>query len=253
MTVRTDAESRRVGNWADPSITLLIVACLSLGVLGPTSARYDSLVAGGYLWWTLAARVQLRPLLRKMAGASLFLAVIVVIDGATGGGRILFDVAGMRVTRDGLTEGAVQCCRLLLVLWGSWLLVSTTPIEGFLDVAERWMERKGRPVLAAGAVTLIYLPLLVGSARRVMIARRARGVRESKRFFSGIVSASRASLPMFGAALRNADALADAMESRCYATTAPRTRFSARPISARGVAILACCLCLTLISLIGIL
>jgi len=236
----------------DPLARMFSVCCISFGSLGHTPLHYTLVVAGAYTCWMFAAGLPFRALLAKLRGAFLFLGLIVFINGMTSSGSVLLEAGGLYLTAEGLAKGGEQALRLSLVLWGGFLLVSSGRIEEFHDAAERWTVRKGRPLVAAGVVAITYLPLLVESARRVTIARRARGEGDRPHFPGGLAHVSAAALPLFAAAMRNADALAEAMESRCYDPLSPRTRFRIIPVTPLDSTIVLAVAIFTATSLAGI-
>jgi energy-coupling factor transporter transmembrane protein EcfT len=236
----------------DPVSRILTVGCISFGTLGHTPLRYVAVVATGYLCWTAAAGIPPGVFLRRLRGALLFLSLIVVVNGVTAGGRVLVEAGGLYLTEEGLAAGCEQGLRLAVVLWGALLLVSAGGIEEYQDAAERWTSRKGRPLVAAGTIALAYLPLLVESARRVRIARRARGEDERARFTRGLTDIAGTALPLLAAAMRNADALAEAMESRCYYPSSARTRFRHIPVAPLDVIVPVAASLFTIASLAGI-
>ncbi|HTY58156.1 MAG TPA: CbiQ family ECF transporter T component [Bacteroidota bacterium] len=236
----------------DPVARLITVGCISFGALGHTPLRYVAVVAGGYACWTVAAGIPPRTILRGLRRALLFLGLIVFVNGITRSGRVVFETGGMYITAEGLAAGFEQAFRLALVLWGALLLVSGGALEEYQDAAERWTSRKGRPLVAAWTIAIAYLPLLVESARRVRIARRARGEDDRPGFTGTITHVAGAALPLLAAALRNADALAEAMESRCYAPSRARTRFHPVPVAAPDVIAVIAVSLFTTASLTGI-
>ncbi len=235
----------------DPLTRVATVACISLGTLGRSPLWYVAAAAGVYLLWSVGAGLPGAALAARVRGALLFLGLIVVLNGVTVSGRVVMEAGGLYVTREGLGRGAEQALRLCVVMWGALLLVSGARIEEFQDAAERFSARKGRPLLAAGTIAITYLPLLVESARRVATARRARGEKESLRFPRGLMRAASAALPLFASAMRNADALADAMESRCYEPSSPRTPFRCLTVSCADTAIVIAVVLVTAVSLAG--
>ncbi len=110
-------------------------------------------------------------------------------------------------------------------------------IEELQDAAERWTSKKGRPVLAAGTIAIAYLPLFVESARRVTIARRARGEEDNPGLRGALGRVAGAAIPFLGSAMRDADALAEAMASRCYVPASARTPFHRTTITSGDLAI----------------
>jgi len=235
----------------DPVARIVVVGCVSAGALGGAPSWYLGLVACAYAAWTIAAAVPLRALAARARSALLFLALIVLVNAVTTSGAVALDLGGLLVTREGLSRGIGQAARLFVVLWGALIVVSTGNLEDLQDALERWTTRRGRPLVAAGAIAVNYLPSLVESARRVMLARRARGDADRPGPLGAIAQISAAALPIFASAMRNADALAEAMESRCYTTVAPRTRFRQVPFSAGDVAAGLAAAALTVIALVS--
>ena len=209
----------------DPIARIAVVGCIALGALGGAPAWYMAVAAAFYAAWTAAAAIPPRLLAARVKGAFLFLTLIVLVNAATTSGTVALDIDGLLITKEGLARGAEQAARLCIVLWGALIIVGTGHLEELQDALERWTTRRGRPLVAAGAIAVNYLPSLVESARRVMLARRARGETHRAGPAGTVAQISAAALPLLSAALRNADALAEAMESRCYDTLAPRTRF----------------------------
>jgi energy-coupling factor transporter transmembrane protein EcfT len=236
----------------DPLARAITVGCFSFGVMGHTPLRYAAIVAAVYSCWTYAASIPPPALLARLKGALLFLGLIMFVNGVTESGKVLFEAEGVYLTQEGLAKGAEQSLRLSIVLWGAFLLTSTVRIEEFQDAAERLTTRRGRPLVAAGTIALTYLPLLVESSRRVTIARRARGEEDRPRFPGGITHVAAAALPLFASAMRNADALAEAMESRCYNTGSARTPFRHAPFPPRDMAVVLAVALITAAALTGI-
>ena len=233
----------------DPIARIVVVGCVSCGALGGAPLWYLAAAAALYAAWTIAAGIPPRAIAARVRGALLFLALIVVVNAVTAGGAVVLDLGGLLVTREGLARGAAQAARLCLVLWGALITGNTVDPEALQDALERWTTRRGMPLVAAGGIALNYLPTLVETARRVMLARKARGEDDRPGPLRAIAHVSAAALPVFAAALRNADALAEAMESRCYGTLAPRTRFRSTPLPGVEIAGSAAALAVTLIAL----
>lgn len=209
----------------DPRTRLIAATCISAGVLAPTSAVYAGAAGAALALWTIAGRIPFPIIVRRVWSARWFLAAIVAVNALTLPGGVIAEAAGLYVTREGLMAGAGQSLRLLVVLWAGSIVTITTPLEEMMDVVEQWTSRRGRPLISVGVVSLNYLPLLIASARRVRAARRARGCDDGRGVIAGIRAASASALPLFAIALRSADALAEAMESRGYSPSSARTPF----------------------------
>jgi len=229
---------------------IVVAGCVATGALGGAPAWYLVLAAAVYAAWTIAARVPPRAIAARGRSVALFLALIVIVNAVTTGGAVAFTLGGLLVTYEGLARGGEQAARFLIVLWGALIVVSTGNLEDLQDALERWTTRRGLPLVAAGGIAVNYLPTLVESARRVMIARKARGDAERPGPLGVVREITAAALPLFATAMRNADALAEAMESRCYTVHAPRTRFRILPVRAGEAAAGAAAAAVTLIALI---
>jgi len=233
----------------DPVARIVVVGCVSCGALGGAPLWYLAAATALYGAWTFAAGIPPRAIAARIRGALLFLALIVVLNAVTTGGAVVIDLGGLLVTREGVARGAAQAARLSFVLWGALITARTVNLEDLQDALERWTTRRGMPLVAAGGIAVNYLPTLVESARRVMLARKARGEDDRPGPLRAIAHVSAAALPLFASAMRNADALAEAMESRCYDTLAPRTRFRRTRIPGLEIAGSAAVAAITLIAL----
>ena len=236
----------------DPLVKLIVVGCVSLGAISRSSSWFLLGAALCYFIWTASERMTPTVLYARIRGVALFLALILLVSGFSGSGRVIATVAGHYLTKEGMESGLAQASRFLIVLWGATLLLWSTPIEDFIDVAERWTRRTGRPLVAAGTIALNYLPLLVARARRINIARAARGIRDDRWISrTAIARVAGAAMPLFAAALRDADALAEAMESRCFDATSARTPFHSSALPPLGTASALCAVCLMLATALG--
>jgi energy-coupling factor transport system permease protein len=190
---------------------------------------------------------------KRIQRALVLVVVIVLVNVFTQNGSVMFSFGGLYATNEGLTRGMYQGARLITMLWGGFLLVSSTSLEEFLDAGERWTRQKGRPLFSAGTIAICYMPVLVESARRIAVARRARGEADLPGFLSGLRRAGTSALPLFASALRNADSLAEAMEARCYDPSLPRSQFRLTPIPMIDVACLLLVFGVTIAALFGFL
>ena len=209
----------------DARTKIATVVCISAGVLAPTSALYVALAAAGLALWTIAGKIPPMAIVRRVWKTRWFLVAIVAVNALTLPGTVIAEAAGMYITSEGLLAGAAQSARLMVVLWAASMIMLTTPLDEMMDVVEQWSAKRGRPLVAVGVVTLNYLPLLVESARRVHAARRSRGSDDGRGIVAGVRAAAASALPLFAVALRNADALAEAMDSRGYSPSSARTPF----------------------------
>ena len=209
----------------DPRAAITLVVFLALGFMG-TGSTWFLLLGGIYLfYWTLKARLPLRAVVRGTRSILWFVAFMILFNFFSTEGSIVVSFGGMYGTSEGLIRGITQAGRLAMVLWGSLLLVRSTKPEGFLDGAEWVVRKRGFPPLSVAVLGLLYLPVLIDSARRVREARVARVDMPARGIAGGAWFAAASALPLFAAALRASEHLADAMEARCYEPAQPRTPF----------------------------
>jgi energy-coupling factor transporter transmembrane protein EcfT len=235
----------------DPAARILTVGCISAGTLANSPVWYIALAAIVYTGWTIESSLPPRIIVARLRRALLFLGLIVFLNGFTAGGRVIFEAGGLYLTAEGLTKGAEQALRLSIVLWGALLLVTSDRIEDLQDAAERWTSKKGRPIIAAGTIALAYLPLFIETARRVTIARRARGEQDYPGFSGALRRVAGAAIPLFGSAMRDADALAEAMESRCYVPASARTPFHNSTLNPSGALVVLIAALVTVVAVVG--
>jgi len=209
----------------DPRAKLLSVTIISIGVLSPTSLLYVFVAASGLFIWSFDPRFSVVWFFRRVRKGAWFLGAILLIDILTENGVVLFQVAGLYGTKEGILAGIEQSGRIIIIIWGASLFVGTTLLEEMTDAAERWTVKKGRPLLAVATIALNYLPVLVENARKIQAVRLARGEPDPRGLIAGIRAAGATALPLFASALRSSDALAEAMESRCYRPSSRRTPF----------------------------
>lgn len=224
----------------DARAKILGAASLSLGALAPTSTVYALTAAAALAAWTIAAGIPPATIARRAWRIRWFVLAILAVNALTLPGTLIVEGAGLYLTREGVLAGVSQSLRLVIVFWAGSMIMLTTPLEDLMDIVEQWTAKKGRPLIAVGVVTINYLPLLIASARRVHAARRARGHDDGRGIVAGVRAASSSALPLFAVALRNADALADAMDARGYSPAAARTPFRQprMPLRDAGVALL---------------
>jgi energy-coupling factor transport system permease protein len=234
----------------DPRTKIFIVFCFSVGALAADSSVFALLVVAVYCAWSFTAGLSPWDLVRRLRKVALFLTVIIATDACTVGGRVVLELMGLYVTVEGIRQGIGHASRLLLVLWGGTLLAASTPLEDVVDAAEQWSRKKGRPLLAVAAVAMNCMPLLVGSARRVKLARLARG--EGGGILGGVRMVAVSALPLVAASVRDAGRLAEAMDSRSYDPEARRRPFRTLRISFSDRVWIACALVMTTAALLGL-
>lgn len=206
---------------------------------------------------TLAAAARAgRPLGRSLRG----LRPILYLAGATvtaklilaGGAPLAESGALSHVSREALAQSATLLVRLFVFAGAASLLTLTTTPVALAEGVERLMRplaRLGVPVSEISMMLLIavkFLPLILEEAQgiirsgaRVCAPGAGRGLARRAHAALALI------VPLFSAVARRGDALALAMEARCYRAGAQRTRMSRSGFSGADAA----CAALLLVTL----
>lgn len=144
-------------------------------------------------------------------------------------GTPAFQMGPVVLTQEGLQEGVRIGCRLgLLLLPGLLLVLTTSPLD--LATGLAWLMGPGRrlgvPVddlALMVTIALRFVPTLVDEASRIARAQASRGADTSGAVGQRLSQGLALAVPLFSGALRRAEDLAVAMESRCYEGSAGRT------------------------------
>jgi len=212
----------------DPRAKLLGVLAFMVGILGATHLGLYVLVALGLGITVRIARIPssiairgLRPFLW------LFLLTFLLNAYCTPGSP-----GPLGTSREGIYQGALLTCRLVLMVWAASILTLTTSPIDLTDGIERLLKPLRRLRVPAHEVAMMmvialrFLPLLVEEADRIRRAQMARGAQFEGGLLRRVKSMVPVLVPLFISAFRKADALSLAMEARCYRGGEGRTSFS---------------------------
>lgn len=225
------------------TLVLAVVVLLARG-FGDLAA-YAALLAGV----VLAARIPPGYLLRGLRPVFWLLAFTVALQIFFGpeGGHAVFRRGPITITRENLSAAVFYGLRLALLIIATSLMTFTTSPMELTDGLERLLRpfrRIGVPAHEFAlmmTIALRFIPTLLEETDKIMKAQMARGAEFTQ---GSIVKRARALIPLlvplFVGAFRRADALALAMEARCYRGGDHRTRmtelvFRPRDYAAFGV------------------
>lgn len=202
-----------------------------------------------FLTLALASRAG-KPLRQSLRGLKLvlYLSLVPVVVN-------LFSIPGSQVAqhaimghpfREGVVASAAMLLRMLLLASAASLLTCTTSPLALADGMERLfkpLNRLGVRVSEIAMMLLIavrFLPLIVEEAERLMQEQSARsadlkggGLLQKARHCLPLV------IPLFTGVARRGDALAAAMDARCYRGSAGRTKMHPTRLGRRDFACLA--------------
>lgn len=178
------------------------------------------------------SRVPPRAVVRGLRAIALLLLVTVLFQAVRiSAGPALFRIGSLALDSGGLARGIFLAFRIVLLVAGTSLLTLTTsPIE-LTGGIERVLGplRLVRVPVGDLAMTLTialrFIPTTAEEAERIITAQQARGAVFDQ---GGPIARARAYtpvlVPVFYQLFRRADALATAMEARCYRGTEGRSR-----------------------------
>lgn len=178
------------------------------------------------------AKVPPRAVTRGLRAVGLLMVFTVVANALSGtGASVLLRLGPLAVHADGLRTGVFFAVRIVLLVTGTSLLTLTTsPIQlaGGIERGLAPLKLLRVPVgdLAMTlTIALRFIPTTAEEAERIITAQQARGASFDT---GGPIARARAYtpvlVPLFFQLFRRADALATAMEARCYHGTEGRTR-----------------------------
>lgn len=135
------------------------------------------------------------------------------------------------ITREGIRSAFFMIARIVMLIFGTFLLTYTTSPIALTDALELLLNPLKKikvPVHELSmmmCIALRFIPTLISETDKIISAQKARGAD----FESGnLIRRARALIPilvpLFISAFRRADELAVAMESRCYHGGIGRTR-----------------------------
>ena len=206
------------------ALVMLSLATVKASVLGLSLATLIILMAA------INANLALKRLFTELRYFSVLLAFVWLARGLTVPGETIIDLVYVSVSREGLTEGALICWRLSLVVLLGALLVTTSrsadiraAIEWFLKPLP-WVPHKRIGTMIGLMVR--FIPIAFDQMYEIIDAQRARGVENRRNPFYRL---PRLLIPALRKTFARADELAMAMEARCYSEQRADRVFSACP------------------------
>jgi energy-coupling factor transport system permease protein len=238
-----DTIAHRLDPRAKLTLTLVFIVALFMARGVVSYALMLSALTG----CVCAARVGAKTLLRSIKPLIVVISITAVLNIFFTGGRILFQIWVIKVTREGLINAAYMVTRLVMLISGTFLLTYTTSPLALTDGIESLLaplKKIKLPVHELAmmmSIALRFIPTLIEETDKIMSAQKSRGADFET---GGIIKRAKAMLPilipLFISAFRRADELATAMESRCYRGGEGRTRMKKLAMRTRDYVSLAC-------------
>ncbi len=190
-----------------------------------------ALAAAVLVIWVALSKVPVGYMLRGLKPILFLLFISVFFNIFWTKGEILFALGPIAVTKEGLLQAARMALRLILLIFGTFLLTYTTSptqLTAGLEQGLHFLNYIRIPVHEIAmmmTIALRFLPILTEETNKIILAQKARGadfetgnmIRRAKAMVPILV-------PLFVSAFRRANDLAMAMEARCYHGGEGRTR-----------------------------
>ena len=146
------------------------------------------------------------------------------------------------ITKEALIFSAYMALRLIILVMGSVLLTFTTTPVALTDGIEsllsplKVIKFPVHELALVMSIALRFIPILMSEADRIIMSQKARGAD----FDSGnVISRAKAMIPvlipLLISAFRRAEELGDAMDSRCYSSSAVRTKYKKLKLSLKDL------------------
>jgi energy-coupling factor transport system permease protein len=217
----------------DPRTKILATLVLAVAVFVARDFAALLVFTGALAGVVLLARIPPAFVLRSLRPVFWLLAFTVVLQIVFGteGGHVIFHRGPVSITRENLRLGVFYGARLALLIIATTLMTFTTSPVELTDGIERLLRpfrRVGVPAHELAlmmTIALRFIPTLIEETDKIMKAQMARGAE----FTRGSIAVRARALvpllvPLFVGAFRRAEALALAMEARCYRGGDERTR-----------------------------
>jgi len=206
------------------------------------------------------SKIRPKAALRGLRPVMLIILLTMVMNiFLTKGETVLFEFHFIVVTLDGLFKAVFMATRFIMLIVGTFLLTYTTSPIALTDGLERMLNPLKKIRLPIHELSMMmslalrFIPTLIEETDKIMSAQKARGADfETGGVFKRAKAIVPLIIPLFISAIRRAEELATAMESRCYHGGEGRTRMKVLKTAARDyVALLCGAACLTAVVLLG--
>ena len=179
----------------------------------------------------ILAKIPFADMLRSMKGI-LFIIVITVILNIFFYQSTTETVLFWIITKEALIFSAFMALRLITLVMASVLLTFTTTPVALTDGIEsllsplKCIKFPVHELALVMSIALRFIPILMNEADRIIMSQKARGADfESGNVIKRAKSMIPVLIPLLISAFRRAEELGDAMDSRCYSSSAVRTKY----------------------------
>ena len=190
---------------------------------------------------TIFAKVPILELLKSIKGV-VFIVVLTfalnILFYRADDAKILF----WFITDKALIFSSFMALRIVTLVLGSMLLnLTTTPValtDGIESLLKplKYIKFPVHELALVMSIALRFIPTLMSEADRIIMAQKARGADfDSGNIFKRAKAMIPVLIPLLISAFRRAEELGDAMDSRCYSSSAVRTKFKKMKLTWRDL------------------
>jgi energy-coupling factor transport system permease protein len=227
----------------DPRIKLSLSLVFMIGIFFLDKPLSLGVYALGILVLILISQIDALTILKQVRPVIFFSVFAFVINIFSVPGDVLARLGPLQITRQGLITGFLMMSRLILLVIGSSLLMTLTTtsllladsIESLLSPLKA-IKVPVHDIAMMISIALRFIPTLADEADKIMKAQSSRGANyDTGKFFDRIKGMVTILIPLFVSAIKRAEDLAVAMESRCYRGDMERTKYKPLKLQARDI------------------
>jgi energy-coupling factor transport system permease protein len=220
-----DSPLQRVTPSAKLIVAVLIMLAVTL-VFDPVTPLM--LVALAVLLLCVFGRIQLatigRALLPALLTAVGFFWVAVAFPRAAESVTVVGQLGPLVVTTEAIWRGGAIALRVLcFAVYSMLFMLTTDPTHVMLALVQHWRVPPGIAYAAMAAYR--FVPLFAAEAESIRLAHRVRGLGQGGGLGGRIEAARRFAIPLLASAIRRAERVAIAMESKGFDGHTRRTYF----------------------------
>ncbi|MEE9442418.1 MAG: energy-coupling factor transporter transmembrane component T [candidate division Zixibacteria bacterium] len=221
----------------DPRTKILIIFMVMIWVLAITNLVFYLCLIATLFTWLLSCRLGITRILNNLKPIIWFVTFTILIHFVFSGKNDpvkIFQIGEFSVSATALKLAAIYSARIVIFVLATFVIsLTTSPLaisEGIVSLIKplRWLKV---PVYDLGMILFIalrFIPVLTGEFEMIRKAQYIRGISLSGNLFSRIKKSIALILPVFFGAMRRADELSVAIETRGYKSGQPRS--SLRPL-----------------------
>jgi energy-coupling factor transport system permease protein len=219
------------GHRLDPRGKIFVVVCLMIFSIFTSSSIFYGLIIAGLFLLLIMSDISLATLGRNMKPFIILIAITALyhLIFSARDSETIFRLWGLRLTAGGVRMALSFSLRMLVFVGLAFFISLTTSPSDIADTLVNWLKplrKLGVPVNDIGLIIFIamrFIPVLTEELDTIKKAQIMRGVDFSGSLKQRARKLSALLIPVFQSAIRRADDLALAIESRGYVSGAERS------------------------------